>query len=85
MTQDSIEEISAQLKMVLEREAETQVRHDIKMDALEAKLAKAVAMLEKAQTYIADLEAHEGSEGFSASTNYYAADYYDALNDGETK
>lgn len=53
--------------------------------AAEAKLAKAVAMLEKAKTYIADLEAHEGSEGFSASTNYYAADYYDALSDGETK
>lgn len=37
-----IEEISAQLKTVLEREAETQVRHDSKIDALEAKLAKAV-------------------------------------------
>jgi hypothetical protein len=34
-----------QLKMVLEREAETQARHDIKMDALEAKLVKAVTAL----------------------------------------
>jgi hypothetical protein len=40
-----IEELGAQLKMVLEREAETQVRHDSKIDALEAKLAKAVAAL----------------------------------------
>lgn len=36
-----IEKLAAQLKTVLEREAETQARHDSKMDALEAKLAKA--------------------------------------------
>lgn len=42
---DHIEEIGAQLKMVLEREAETQVRHDNKIDAIEAKLDKAVAAL----------------------------------------
>jgi len=42
---DHIEELSAQLKMVLEREAETQVRHDNKIDALEAKLAKAVDVI----------------------------------------
>jgi Na+/phosphate symporter len=45
---DHIEEIGAQLKMALEREAETQARHDSKMDALEAKLAKAVAALQGA-------------------------------------
>lgn len=43
---DHIEELGAHLKMVLEREAKTQVRHDSKMDALEAKLAKAVAALQ---------------------------------------
>ena len=41
-----IEEISAQLKMVLEREAETQARHDSKLDALEAKLIKAADALQ---------------------------------------
>tara|TARA_R110000868_G_scaffold12098_5_gene58616 strand:+ start:7021 stop:7389 length:369 start_codon:yes stop_codon:yes gene_type:complete len=39
---DHIDEIGAQLKMVLAREAETQARHDSKIDALNAKLAKAV-------------------------------------------
>jgi hypothetical protein len=39
---DHIKEIGAQLKMVLAREAETQVRHDKKIDDLEAKLAKTV-------------------------------------------
>lgn len=43
---DRIEKLAAQLKMVLEREAETQVRHDSKVDALEAKLAKAAKALE---------------------------------------
>ena len=43
---DHIEELGAQLKMALEREAETQARHDRKMNALEAKLAKAVAVLQ---------------------------------------
>jgi hypothetical protein len=42
---DHIEEIGAQLKMVLEREAETQARHDNKLAALEAKLAKAVDVI----------------------------------------
>ena len=45
---DRIEELNAQLKMVLERETETQVRHDNKVDALEAKLADAVAALRAA-------------------------------------
>ena len=39
---DRIEKLAAQLKMVLEREAETQARHDKKIDDLEAKLSKAV-------------------------------------------
>jgi hypothetical protein len=42
---DHIEALGAQLKMVLEREAETQARHDSKLDALEAKLAKAMTAL----------------------------------------
>lgn len=42
---DRIEKLAAQLKMVLEREAETQARHDSKIDALEAKLAKAVDVI----------------------------------------
>lgn len=42
---DRIDELMRDLKSVLAREAETQVRHDSKMDVLEAKLAKAVAML----------------------------------------
>jgi len=37
-----IKELMRNLKSVLEREAETQARHDSKIDALEAKLAKAV-------------------------------------------
>lgn len=44
---DCIEQLVAQLKMILEREAETQARHDSKIDALEAKLAKAKAALRK--------------------------------------
>jgi hypothetical protein len=42
---DRIEELSRDLKSVLAREAATQERHDIKVDALEAKLAKAKAAL----------------------------------------
>ncbi len=42
---ESIEKLGAQLKMVLDREAETQARHDNKIDALEAKLAKAVDVI----------------------------------------
>jgi hypothetical protein len=42
---DRIDELMRDLKSVLAREAETQVRHDNKIDALEAKLAKALAML----------------------------------------
>jgi Tfp pilus assembly protein PilN len=43
---DRIKKLAAQLKMVLEREAETQARHDSEVDALEAKLAKTVEALE---------------------------------------
>ena len=39
---DRIEALTEQLKTVLDREAATHFRHDAKMDALEAKLAKAV-------------------------------------------
>jgi hypothetical protein len=49
---DRIEELGAQLKMVLEREAETQVRHDKKLDALEAKLAKAIAALDESLYFL---------------------------------
>ena len=45
---DRIEELLGDLKSVLSREAATQERHDNKMEALEAKLAKAVAALEQA-------------------------------------
>lgn len=40
-----IKELMRNLKSVLEREAETQARHDTKMDALEAKLDKATDVL----------------------------------------
>ncbi len=40
-----IKELMRNLKSVLEREAETQARHDTKIDALEAKLAKAVDVI----------------------------------------
>jgi Na+/phosphate symporter len=42
---DRIEELLKQIETVLIREAETQARHDSKMDALEDKLADAVATL----------------------------------------
>jgi hypothetical protein len=42
---DRIEELLKQIETVLIREAETQARHDSKMDALEDKLAGAVATL----------------------------------------
>lgn len=42
---DRINELTRNLKSVLEREAETQARHDNKIDAIEAKLAKALSML----------------------------------------
>ena len=49
-----IEELTAQLKMVLEREAETQARHDSKMDATEVKLAKALAILDATEIKLAE-------------------------------
>jgi hypothetical protein len=52
-----IEKLAAQLKTVLEREAETQARHDSKMDALEAKLADALDDAQKADAHATDLEA----------------------------
>jgi len=42
---DRIKALSGDLKSVLAREAATQERHDLKMEALEAKLADAVATL----------------------------------------
>jgi len=42
---DRIKELAAQLKMVLEREAETQRRHEAREDTAEAKLAIAEAKL----------------------------------------
>jgi len=42
---DRIKALSGDLKSVLAREAATQERHDLKMEALEAKLAKAVSAL----------------------------------------
>jgi hypothetical protein len=45
---DHIEEIGAQLKMVLEREAETQVRHEAREDAIrEAALREAYEVVYK--------------------------------------
>jgi hypothetical protein len=43
---DRIEELSRDLKSVLAREAATQERHDLKVEALEAKLARAVEGLQ---------------------------------------
>jgi hypothetical protein len=57
---------------------EKQARH-----AAEAKLAKAVEALKKAQSYITDLEEHEGAEGFSRSTVVAMGEYYDALTELE--
>ena len=42
---DRIEELERQLKTVLDREAATYARHDAKMEAIEARLAKAVEAL----------------------------------------
>jgi len=42
---DRIKALSGDLESVLAREASTQERHDLKVDALEAKLAKAMAAL----------------------------------------
>jgi len=42
---DRIKALSGDLKSVLAREAATQERHDLKMEALEAKLAKAVDVI----------------------------------------
>ena len=44
---DRIEQLSAELKMVLEREAETHRRHEAREDAAEAKLAKAVEFIQE--------------------------------------
>jgi hypothetical protein len=44
---DRLDELLSDLKAVLAREAETQARHDNKLDALEAKLAKAVSALQE--------------------------------------
>lgn len=55
----------------------------IKLEAAEAKLAKAVAALNKAKAYITDLEEHEGAEGFSRSTAVFMGEYYDALTELE--
>lgn len=43
---DRIKALSGDLESVLAREASTQERHDLKVDALEAKLAKAMAALQ---------------------------------------
>lgn len=73
-----IEEIGARLKMVLEREAETQARHDNKIDALEAKLAKALAML-------ASIGSAQTSGGGQASVMAFHAREALAEIKGETK
>lgn len=51
----------------------------------EAKLAKAVETLRVANLYIDNLNAHEGAEGFSVSTEEAADAYYAALADLEGK
>ena len=48
MVLDRIEALERDLKTVLDREAETHARHDEKIEAAEAKLAKAVAALREA-------------------------------------
>ena len=57
----------------------------IREAALEAKLTKAVEALQAAKVYIADLQNHEGAEGFSASTNQAADNYHTALAELEGK
>ena len=56
-----------------------------KRDAAETKLAKAMDALQAAKVYIADLQDHEGAEGFSASTNQAADNYYAVLAELEGK
>lgn len=61
---EKLEELTEQLKMVLERETKTQVRHDKKVDDLEDKLAECEARLSKAVNVIKHLIniAPEGEE-----------------------
>lgn len=66
---DRIDELMRDLKTVLEREAETQVRHDNKIDALEAKLAKAADVLR---------------EILFASNDDHTGNWLDALQCGQT-
>lgn len=47
--------------------------------------AKAVEALQAAKIYIADLQSHEGAEGFSSSTNQAADTYFAALAELEGK
>jgi len=49
---DRIEELEGQLKMVLDRETSILRYYDAKLDAVDAKLAKAVGVLEFAQSKI---------------------------------
>lgn len=51
----------------------------VKREMTEAKLEKALDALKKAQTYITDLEEHEGAEGFSQSTGEFGREYNDSL------
>jgi hypothetical protein len=59
---ESIKALSGNLKFVLAREVATQERHDNKMEALEAKLARAVEGLQF-YTERADYEYHQVTRG----------------------
>ena len=61
---DRIEELEAQLKTVLEREAATIARYDAKLDAAEAKLAEDIEALREVSQAL-DWQAHGACRGWS--------------------
>lgn len=79
---NTVEELEARIEELVKKRDYTEGTNDTLIalnQALEAKLAKAVDVLNAAKVYIDDLQSHEGAEGFSESTNQAAENYHAAL------